>query len=60
MTIAGQDILTLIVVALISFLAGYFEYIYLLLLIILIHECGHCIFGMIEGIKVKRIEKDKC
>lgn len=40
---------------LISFLSGYFEYIYLLLIIILVHEIGHCIFSMIINIEVKEI-----
>ena len=40
---------------LISFLSGYFEYIYLLLIVILVHEMGHCIFSMIINIKVKEI-----
>ena len=40
---------------LISFLSGYFEYIYLLLIVILVHEMGHCIFSMIVNIKVKEI-----
>lgn len=35
---------------LLSFLSGYFEYVFLFLLIILIHECGHLIFGKISGI----------
>ena len=34
---------------LISFLAGYFEYMYILLLIIFIHESGHALFGMMVG-----------
>lgn len=41
---------------LLTFLAGYFEYIFLLLLIIIIHEGGHYIFGLIEGIKASKIE----
>ena len=41
---------------LLAFLAGYFEYIFLLLLIIIIHEGGHYIFGLIEGIKASKIE----
>ncbi len=36
---------------LISFLSGYFEYVYLLLLIIFIHECGHYFFSILIGIK---------
>ncbi len=44
------------ILILIAFLAGYFEYIYLLLLIIIVHESGHYIFGLIGGIKVSRIE----
>ena len=38
-----------------SFLSGYFEYIYLLLIIIFIHEAGHYIFGMICNISIKNI-----
>ena len=34
---------------LISFLAGYFEYMYLLLLIIFVHESGHYFFAKIVG-----------
>lgn len=40
---------------LICFLSGYFEYIFLLLLIIFIHECGHYFFSLICGINVKKI-----
>lgn len=40
---------------LLSFLAGYFEYMYLLLLIILIHEFGHFTFGLICGINISKI-----
>lgn len=36
---------------LVAFLSGYFEYIYILLLIIIIHEVGHLIFGYLGGIK---------
>lgn len=41
---------------LLSFLAGYFEYVFLLLIIIFIHESGHYIIGIIEGLKVNKIE----
>ena len=34
---------------LLSFLSGYFEYMYIFLLIIFIHECGHAIFGLLVG-----------
>ena len=37
---------------LISFLSGYFEYVYLLLIIIFIHEMGHFLFGLFCGINV--------
>lgn len=40
---------------LISFLAGYFEYMYLLLLIILIHETGHYVFALMNNIKISDI-----
>ena len=40
---------------LLSFLAGYFEYTYLFLLTILIHECGHMIFSLIIGFKFDKI-----
>ena len=40
---------------LISFLAGYFEYIFLLLLIIFTHESGHYIFSKIININPKEI-----
>ncbi len=40
---------------LLSFLSGYFEYVFLLLLIIFIHESGHYIFSCIEGIKPSKI-----
>ena len=40
---------------LISFLSGYFEYIYLLLLIIIIHEYGHAIFAKIINFKFDKI-----
>ncbi len=40
---------------LLSFLAGYFEYVYLFLLTILIHECGHMIFAKIIGFKFDKI-----
>lgn len=40
---------------LLSFLAGYFEYVYLFLITILIHECGHMIFAKIIGFKFDKI-----
>ena len=43
------------VVLLISFLAGYFEYMFLFLLIIFIHESGHVIFGYIVNFKYSKI-----
>lgn len=39
-----------------SFLSGYFEYIFLLLLIIFIHESGHYIFALIVGVKTIEIK----
>jgi len=42
------------IVVLISFLAGFFEYVFLFLLIILIHEFGHLLFGCF--LKLKNIE----
>lgn len=36
---------------LLSFLSGYFEYIYLLLITIFVHELGHLIFGLLINIK---------
>lgn len=40
---------------LISFLAGYFEYMYLFLLIIFVHESGHAIFSYIINFKFDKI-----
>ncbi|MBQ7790319.1 MAG: hypothetical protein IJ399_03560 [Bacilli bacterium] len=40
---------------LLFFLAGYFECIYLLLIVILIHELGHCFFASLCGVKVLNI-----
>ena len=40
---------------LIAFLSGYFEYIYILLLMITVHEIGHLLFGYILGIKSSQI-----
>ena len=40
---------------LISFLAGYFEYMYILLLIIFIHETGHYILAKINKVKISKI-----
>ena len=37
---------------LISFLAGYFEYMYILLLIIFIHETGHYILAKINKVEI--------
>lgn len=39
----------------ISFLAGYFQYIYILLLIIFIHEFGHYFMSNLVGIKTNKI-----
>ena len=41
---------------LISFLAGYFDYTFLCLITIIIHEMGHYILATILNIKVKEIE----
>lgn len=41
---------------LISFLAGYFDYTFLCLITIIIHEMGHYILAVILNIKVKEIE----
>lgn len=43
------------IVLLLSFLAGYFEYIYLFLLIIVIHEIGHMFFSLLLNIKISQI-----
>ena len=43
------------ILLLISFLAGYFEYMYLLLIIIFIHELGHVFFAYLVKIKVSDI-----
>lgn len=40
---------------LLSFVSGYFEYIFLLLLVIFIHESGHYFFSLLMNIKVKEI-----
>ena len=40
---------------LLAFLSGYFEYMFLLLLIITIHECGHAIFAKIINFKFDSI-----
>lgn len=40
---------------LLSFLAGYFEYVYLFLITILIHECGHMIFAKIINFKFDKV-----
>lgn len=40
---------------LLSFLSGYFEYMFLLLIIILIHEYGHAIFAKIINFKFEEI-----
>lgn len=42
-------------VVLISFLAGYFEYTFLTILLVLIHELGHFLMGIILKLKVKEI-----
>ena len=46
---------TTYIVLLIAFLSGYFEYMYLLLLTIFIHESGHYIFSLIVNFKYKEI-----
>ena len=43
------------IVLLFSFLSGYFEYMYLLLLTIFIHESGHYFFSSLVGFKYKEI-----
>ena len=43
------------IVLLLSFLSGYFEYMYLFLLIIIIHEIGHVIFGYFVNFKYSTI-----
>ena len=40
---------------LVSFLSGYFEYIFLLLLIIFIHESGHYFFSKLVNFKYSEI-----
>ncbi len=40
---------------LISFLSGYFQYIYILLLIIFVHEFGHYFISSLVGIKTNKI-----
>lgn len=40
---------------LLFFLAGYFEYIYLLLIVVFIHELGHCCFALLCGVKVSNV-----
>lgn len=39
------------IILLLSFLAGYFEYMYLMLLIIFIHESGHYLFSRMVGFR---------
>ncbi len=43
------------IVLLLSFLSGYFEYMYLFLLIIFVHESGHAIFSYIINFKFNKI-----
>jgi len=43
------------IVMLFAFLSGYFEYIYLLLITIFIHELGHYLFGYLAHFKKKSI-----
>lgn len=43
------------VVMLISFLAGYFEYVFLTIFTILVHELGHYIIAFILGLRVREI-----
>lgn len=40
---------------LISFLAGYFEYMYILLIVIFIHEAGHYVFSLLNKINISEI-----
>ncbi len=40
---------------LISFLSGYFEYVFLFLFVIIIHECGHVIFSKLVSFKFKEV-----
>ena len=46
---------TTYIVLLIAFLSGYFEYMYLLLLTIFIHESGHYLFSILVNFKYKEI-----
>lgn len=46
---------TTYIFVLLSFLSGYFEYVYLFLLIIFIHESGHYIFSKIVNFKYSEI-----
>lgn len=46
---------TTYVFLLISFLAGYFEFVYLLLIIIFIHETGHYALAKINNLEIKKI-----
>lgn len=48
------DISTYIII-LLSFLAGYFEYVFLTILIIVVHELGHYISGYLLGLKVRDV-----
>ncbi len=41
---------------LLSFLSGYFDYTFVLIISIIIHELGHCIVGSLLKMKVKEIE----
>ena len=40
---------------LLSFFSGYFEYMYILLLIIFIHESGHYFLAIINNIKISKL-----
>lgn len=40
---------------LLSFLSGYFEYMFILLIIIYVHEMGHYIFAMLNNVKIAKL-----
>lgn len=46
---------TTYVFLLLAFLAGYFEYVYLLLIVIFVHETGHYILAIINNLNIKKI-----
>ena len=43
------------IVILLSFLAGYFEYVFLCLILIVVHECGHFLVGKLLNLNVKEV-----